>query len=273
VNPATVVLPAPSPTKDPAIAAPILRPDIQGLRAVAVGLVVLYHAGLPWLPGGFVGVDVFFVISGFLITQGLVREQLRRGTISLAGFYARRARRILPAATFTLVGVVALALLLLPRTRLLQLGKDTVSSAAYVVNWDLAGRSIDYLARDQAASPLQHFWSLAVEEQFYLVWPLVLIASGVAVAFVRHGRGRRAPGVGVQPHLLLALALVAVPSFAWSVHLTRASPGPAYFVTTTHMWELALGAGSPLPAGAFGQDLSCRGWSVGSDWRQFLSVG
>ena len=114
---------------------------------------LLYHADLPWVPGGFVGVDVFFVISGFLITQGLVRELAANGRISLSGFYARRVRRILPAATVTLLSVVALTVLLLPRTRWLQLGQDVIASAAYFINWDLADRSVDYLARTQAPSP------------------------------------------------------------------------------------------------------------------------
>jgi peptidoglycan/LPS O-acetylase OafA/YrhL len=220
------------------------RADIQGLRAVAVGLVVLYHAGFPWLSGGFVGVDVFFVISGFLITQGLVKELERRGTISLAGFYARRVRRILPAATAALVGVVALTLLLLPQPRWLQVAQDVVSSAVYLVNWELADRAVNYSARDQAASPLQHFWSLAVEEQFYVVWPLAILAVAALVRIAR--RGRSGQGAAVRPvsrtHLVLPLLLIALPSLAWSVSLSVADPGRAYFVTTTRMWELALGA-------------------------------
>ena len=223
------------------------RLDIQGLRAVAVLLVVLYHAGLPWLPGGFVGVDVFFVISGFLITQGQVGELARRGSISLPRFYARRARRILPAAAFALVGVVGLALLLLPATRWLQLGRDVVTSSTYVVNWELAGRSVNYMARDQAPSAVQHFWSLAVEEQFYLVWPLVLLLAAGVTARLRRGRRSLAT---TSRGLLLAFALVAVPSLLWSIYLTSTRPGPAYFVTTTRMWELALGAGLAIVGGS-----------------------
>jgi peptidoglycan/LPS O-acetylase OafA/YrhL len=223
------------------------RLDIQGLRAVAVLLVVLYHAGLPWLPGGFVGVDIFFVISGFLITQGLVGELARRGSISLARFYARRARRILPAAAFALLGVVGLALLLLPATRWLQLGRDVVTSSTYVVNWELAGRSVNYMARDQAPSPVQHFWSLAVEEQFYLVWPLVLLLTAGVTARLRRGRRSRTT---TDRGLLLAFALVAVPSLLWSIYLTSTRPGPAYFATTTRMWELALGAGLAIVGGS-----------------------
>ena len=230
----------PLPSKRP----PSFRPDIQGLRAVAVGLVVLYHAGLPWLPGGFVGVDVFFVISGFLITQGLVRELERRGTISLAGFYARRVRRILPAATMALLGITVATVTLLPQTRWLQIGRDVVNGSVYVINWAFAQRSVQYSARDQAASPLQHFWSLAVEEQFYVVWPLAILALVAIVALLGRVRGRSGAASTrlSRRHLVLPLALVAVPSLIWSVQASLHTPGPAYFITTTRMWELALGA-------------------------------
>ena len=224
----------------PGAGRPKLRPDIQGLRAVAVGSVLLYHADLPWVPGGFVGVDVFFVISGFLITQGLVRELAENGRISLSGFYARRVRRILPAATVTLLGVVALTVLLLPRTRWLQLGQDVIASAAYFINWDLADRSVDYLARTQAPSPLQHFWSLAVEEQFYLLWPLLIVLVVGGFALVSRVRGS-VPGSSRQ-HLAIALALIVVPSLLVSIVLTASDPGRAYFVSTTRGWELGLGA-------------------------------
>ncbi|MBN1093854.1 acyltransferase [Blastococcus sp. TML/M2B] len=235
-------LPAVPPRPSPAGSGHTFRADIQGLRAVAVGLVVLYHAGLPWLSGGFVGVDVFFVLSGFLITQGLVTELERRGTISLAGFYARRARRILPAAAVALAGTAALTVLLLPQMRWAQVAQDLVQSSIYLVNWDLADRAVDYSARDQAASPLQHFWSLAVEEQFYVVWPLAILA---VVGLVRLARSRRrsdAPTGISRLHLAVPLLLIGVPSLAWSISLSAADPGRAYFVTTTRMWELALGA-------------------------------
>jgi peptidoglycan/LPS O-acetylase OafA/YrhL len=232
--------------RPPAKRSPGFRADIQGLRAVAVGLVVLYHGHLPGLSGGFVGVDVFFVISGFLITQGLVRELETHGTISLTGFYARRIRRILPAATVTLVGVAVATIVLLPQTQWLQIGRDILSSAVYLVNWDLADRSVDYSALGQAASPLQHFWSLAVEEQFYLLWPLMILVIAGLVRLRRRNQGEHAAAAvreGLsRRNLWLPLALIAVPSLAWSVHLTLADPGPAYFVTTTRMWELALGA-------------------------------
>ena len=233
-------------------AATRMRGDIEGLRAVAVTLVLLYHAGATWLPGGFVGVDVFFVISGFLITSHLLKELRETGTIRLGNFYARRAKRLLPAAGLVLAAVAVLTVLFLPNTRWTTVGWDIVASTFYYMNWRLAGQSVDYLAAGEAAGPLQHFWSLAVEEQFYLVWPLLLLALTFWLRPVRRSaRGRlgflrRRPelpsGRSLETLLVLAFTAVAIPSFYWSVHLTSTDPGPAYFVSTTRAWELALGA-------------------------------
>ncbi|MBT0995585.1 acyltransferase [Cellulomonas sp. DKR-3] len=209
------------------------RADVQGLRAVAVLLVLSYHAGLP-VPGGFVGVDVFFVISGFLITGLLVDEALTTGRLRLGRFYARRARRLLPAAALTLVGVAAATVVWLPVTRWREIAGDVAATALYVVNWRLADRSVDYLAAGGAASPVQHFWSLAVEEQFYVVWPLLV----VALLAVARRRGRRLS----RRTLVVAVAVLGLTSLAWSVHLTHDEPARAYFVTTTRAWELAAGA-------------------------------
>ncbi len=153
---------------------PGFRADIQGMRAVAVFAVVLWHAGLSWMPGGYVGVDVFFVISGFLMTSILVSEARREGHIRLRAFFARRARRLLPAAVTALLGTAVLTVLTLPMTRWSDIGGDIAASAAYVLNWRMAAESVDYLATETAPSPLQHYWSLAVEEQFYLVWPVLI---------------------------------------------------------------------------------------------------
>lgn len=152
------------------------RPDIQGLRAVAVGAVLLYHANWSLFGGGFVGVDVFFVISGFLITGILLREAQSTGRIRLGDFYAKRARRILPAATIVLLTTLVLTVIFLPQIRWESIGVEALASAACVVNWVFAAGT-DYLNAEVAASPLQHFWTLAVEEQFYIVWPLVLVAA------------------------------------------------------------------------------------------------
>lgn len=226
------------------------RGDIEGLRAIAVTLVLLYHAGAPLLPGGFIGVDVFFVISGFLITTLLVAEMRRGGAISIAGFYARRAKRLLPASSVVLVTTGLLTWLLLPRIRWEAVAQDLLASGLYGVNWTLAGRSVDYLSQADAPSPVQHFWSLAVEEQFYVFWPLLLLVATLLVrprwgsasskrVFLR-GRAEHGDHSLTKP-LMLAMTVIAVPSFAWSVYLTHGDPGPAYFVTTTRVWELAIG--------------------------------
>ncbi|GAB3403933.1 acyltransferase family protein [Flindersiella endophytica] len=215
------------------------RADVEGLRAIAVGLVLLYHAGLPFLPAGYVGVDVFFVISGFLITGLLTRELDATGRIGLLAFYARRARRLLPSAAVVLLATGIATVVVLPAVRWSEVGGDIASAAGYVVNWRLAGRSVDYLAEDSIVSPVQHFWSLAVEEQFYLLWPLLLLL----LAKLFPG-GRRGPGRGRA----IGLAVIGGGSLAWSVHLSAQQPAVAFFVTTTRLWELAVGAGAALLA-------------------------
>ncbi|HEY8718147.1 acyltransferase, partial [Pengzhenrongella sp.] len=155
-------------------------PEVHGLRALAILLVVVYHLAPAALPGGFVGVDVFFVISGFLMTRQMRGEIERTGRLRLGAFYAGRARRILPAALVTIVVVVAAGLALLPPTRWAELGAQARASTLFWQNWQLAAGAVDYLAQGQAPTPFQHFWSLAVEEQFYLLWPLVLLAAFAA---------------------------------------------------------------------------------------------
>nr|WP_231748073.1 acyltransferase family protein [Auraticoccus cholistanensis] len=209
------------------------RADIQGLRAVAVLLVLAYHAGVPGITGGFVGVDVFFVISGFLITGLIVREVERTGRLSFRRFYARRIRRLLPATAVVLLATALATAVALPVTRWESVLRDIAASALYVVNWRLAAQSVDYLASEQASSPVQHFWSLAVEEQFYVVWPLVIVAF-IAL--------HRRLGWTLRRALAVGLALIAVPSLLWSAYYTATSPAQAYFVTTTRLWELAVGA-------------------------------
>ena len=207
------------------------RPDIEGLRAIAVGSVLLYHAGLAWVPGGFIGVDVFFVISGFLITSLMVREVGRTGRLRLADFWARRARRLLPASALVLLFSAVVTVLWLPITTRKVFGGDIIAAAAYVVNWRLGYREVDYLAEDVGASPVQHFWSLAVEEQFYVVWPL-LIALVIGVTAVAHRR--RA--------LFVTILVLTAASFSFAVYYSVAQPGLAFFVSTTRLWELGIGA-------------------------------
>jgi peptidoglycan/LPS O-acetylase OafA/YrhL len=202
------------------------RADVQGLRAVAVAMVVVYHLWPDALPGGFIGVDVFFVISGYLITASLLASPPRTGR-DLAAFWARRIRRLLPAALLVLLVTLLVGRLLLPETEWERLAREGVASAFYVENWVLVHASTDYLAGGGTPSPFQHFWSLAVEEQFYLVWPVLLLVAAWAV------RGSR----GVR----IAVLLVLGASYAWSVVWTAQEPAAAYFSTTTRIWELALG--------------------------------
>lgn len=210
-----------------------VRTDIQGLRAVAVATVLVYHLWPAWLPGGYVGVDVFFVISGFLITSHLLRHPPT--TLSgLGRFWGRRVRRLLPAAALVVVVTVVASAAWLPASRLSRTAAEAAASALYVQNWSLAASATDYLAAADEPTPFLHYWSLAVEEQFYLVWPLLI--GGALVA------GRRLR-LGAHPRWLVAggVATVLVASLAWSVRLTATDPAAAYFVTPTRMWELALG--------------------------------
>ena len=213
--------------------------DIQGLRAVAVLLVALGHAGMGFLQGGFVGVDVFFVLSGFLITGILLAEARENGSISLVAFYVRRARRILPAAALTLLATDLAAYFLLNFLRAREAVWDSLFAATFAANFRFAQEGTDYFAQAQPPSPLLHFWSLGVEEQFYLVWPALLsvVLFGAAVT-----RRRRAVGKWQRRRLLLVVTLIACASLGWSVHLTAELPVAAYFSPFTRAWELALGA-------------------------------
>ena len=202
------------------------RPDIEGLRAVAVGAVLLYHAGLPLTSGGFIGVDVFYVISGFLITGLLLREYERSGGINLIQFYARRARRLLPAALVVIVATVGLSAVALSVIELRSVAADAAAAALYVSNFRFALQATDYLAANEP-SPLLHYWSLGVEEQFYLFWPLIVLAAARLVGVAR---------------LWLVIVAIAAGSFALSVWLTAAAQPWAFFSLPTRAWELALGA-------------------------------
>lgn len=205
------------------------RPDIEGVRAVAIILVLLYHAAVPGFSGGFVGVDVFFVVSGFLITGLIVRELRRTGTVSLPNFYARRARRLLPAAALALLVTMAASAVMLPPLRVPDVAGDAAAAALYVSNIRFALQATDYLQAELAPSPLLHFWSLGVEEQFYLFWPALLLL----VATFRRG--------GVR-NLGPAIAVVAVLSLGLSIWLTGVSGPWAFFSLPTRAWELGLGA-------------------------------
>ncbi|MDF2506431.1 MAG: acyltransferase [Microbacterium sp.] len=202
------------------------RGDIQGLRAIAVGAVVLYHAGVPFLPGGYVGVDIFFVISGFLITSHLLASLERHGRVPFASFYAKRVRRILPASFVVLLLSVAAALIWFPPLLMEEVWRGAVATALYVPNLLFALDGTNYLA-ESTPSLFQHYWSLGIEEQFYLVWPLLLTLGW---AFVK---SKKALG--------MVLAALVVVSFVACVLLTFQLQPWAFFSLPTRAWELSVG--------------------------------
>lgn len=213
------------------------RRDIQGLRALAVLAVVANHLWPHRIPGGFIGVDIFFVISGFLITGLLLREHERTGTISFIRFYARRVKRLVPAATLTIVVTTVVGLVVLPSTRAFQVLWDGVWSFLFAQNWHLAVTSADYFNENEATSPLQHYWSLSVEEQFYLVWPWLLL-----LMFMLFARGVRATDSGRRRISGITIGVIVVLSFGWALYDAIVNPSVAYFSTFTRGWELGAGA-------------------------------
>ena len=203
------------------------RPDIEGLRAVAVLAVLAYHVRLPGFAGGLIGVDVFYVISGFLITGLLRRELLSTGGINFVTFYARRARRLLPAALLVIAVTVVVSFFTLSRLRFPDVAGDAAAAALYVSNYRFVLNATDYLAAGTDPSPLLHYWSLGVEEQFYLFWPL-LIFLGAALLSARR--------------LALVIVPVAIVSLIACIMWTDIAAQWAFFSLPTRAWELALGA-------------------------------
>ncbi len=239
-----------SPTKEEQDRRPAqagFRPDIEGLRAIAVVAVVLFHADVPGVGGGYVGVDVFFVISGFLITGLLWREVSTAGTVRLRRFYGARARRLLPAsATVGVITAIGSAVLLPPLQARSVMG-DGIASALYVSNYRFILQGVDYLAAHLPPSPFQHYWSLGVEEQFYLVWPALIIGTAWLIRRARRRSGAEAPS-SERPYLVV-LALVAAVSFALSLIVTYVVPSVAFFSLPTRAWQLAVGGLVALTAG------------------------
>ena len=217
----------PAPAAAASVAHGAVRADVQGLRALAVVLVVLYHAGVPGLSGGFIGVDVFFVISGFLITGLLAREAAATGRIAFGRFFARRARRLLPAALVLTAVVVLATLWIYPPMEQREIVSGARAASLYMSNLWLAGRSVDYLGGSAESNPLLHKWSLAVEEQFYIVWPFV-----VALA-MRVAGGRRCS---------LVIAALSVVSLLACVDMTWRSQPWAFFLMPFRAWEFGAGA-------------------------------
>lgn len=207
------------------------RRDIQGLRAVAVVAVILNHA-VEKPTGGFLGVDMFFVISGFIITALLLREVDRTGRVSFVQFYKRRVKRILPAATLVLIVTLALSYLAYGGERTRHIAGDALAATFFVSNWRFAATGADYWADDGTTSPLQHYWSLGVEEQFYVVWPILI---GIVALILRQRRA-------LKPVLGVVLAIIVVGSLLWAAKETESAPMWAYFSTLTRAWELGAGA-------------------------------
>ncbi|WP_199421556.1 SGNH hydrolase domain-containing protein [Actinotalea solisilvae] len=234
LTPATPVGGAPRPQPEAGLRR--WRPDIQGLRAIAVLLVVLYHANVPGITGGYVGVDVFFVISGFLITGGLLRQIEKTGRVNFRKFYAGRFQRLaVPAAVVLVVTLVAIRIwdsLFQVRT----VTTDAIWAAFYAINYRFALEGVNYQQATGPESPLQHYWSLAVEEQFYLLWPLLLMAT----AWVFRRRFAKA--------VVVVIAVVSAASLVAALQLTTTNQPMAYFSLHTRAWE--LGVGALLAAGA-----------------------
>jgi peptidoglycan/LPS O-acetylase OafA/YrhL len=206
------------------------RADVQGLRAVAVGLVILYHYNLLGVTGGYVGVDVFFVISGFVIAGLLFRELAAHGRVSFADFYARRARRILPASATTLVVTVIAAVFLFGRVGAYSIAQDAVAAALFVANFHFAAQGTNYFANSLPPSPILHFWSLAVEEQFYFVFPSLVAVVGLV-----------SPARAKRRNVVVVVSLIVVGTFVWSILETSSNPTTAYYSILTRAWELGVG--------------------------------
>tara|TARA_R110001592_G_scaffold126336_1_gene337515 strand:- start:158706 stop:160673 length:1968 start_codon:yes stop_codon:yes gene_type:complete len=207
------------------------QPEIQGLRALAVLLVIYYHSGLPGLPGGYIGVDVFFVISGYLITGLLLNEVDKHGSISLPRFYARRFRRLLPAAALVLLVTTAVAWLVYSPLAIKQYSSSAFATAIYVSNLWFASLTTDYLAENTDANPLLHTWSLGVEEQFYIVWPLLILLLARSVS-----------GNSLHRRMQITFFVIFAASLLGSIALTRINQPWAFFGSPTRAWEFAAGA-------------------------------
>jgi peptidoglycan/LPS O-acetylase OafA/YrhL len=221
------------------------RSDIEGLRGLSVLLVVLAHAGVPGFHGGFIGVDVFFVISGYLITGLLVDELRNGGRIDAWRFYARRVRRLLPAFFLMVVATLAIAMLLLSPAEVARHAREAAWAAGWAANLFQVVADTDYFGSARETGLFLHAWSLGVEEQFYLVWPLVLWVAWSTV------NGERA--------IRWLVAVVLVAGFGYALHATASDPLAAYFLPHVRAWQFAAGAGAFLVG-----DRAMQGWDVGA---------
>ena len=236
------------------------RPHLDGLRAVAVYLVVAFHAGIDRAAGGFLGVDVFFVLSGYLVTQLLLRDVHQRGSIDLPRFYSRRMRRLLPAATIVLLVTMVVFSSVGTPAELASARGDVRSAALYVANWHFIGQSAQYFGADIQASPVVHFWSLSVEEQFYATWPLLL--GGLLLVSRRAGHRRWWIVQG-------AVAVGLLASLAAALWMARTDLNRAYYGTDTRAYQLLAGALVALCPGALRR---LRGSSADRPWLPVASA-
>jgi peptidoglycan/LPS O-acetylase OafA/YrhL len=232
-------------------------------------MVVIYHLYPSALPGGFAGVDVFFVISGYLITGHLWRGYAQTGKVGLADFWGRRARRLIPAAALVLTVTWIASRIIEPATQLANTARQILASALYYQNWQLSSDAVSYFKSDDAATPVQHFWSLSVEEQFYLIWPLLFLLAAFLTAMLAMRRAspvlastepaaRRTRMRGIAVGVLTAALVIA--SLAYSIHETSANAPAAYFMTTTRMWELGAGGLLALAPARLTRALDRQGW-------------
>ncbi len=213
------------------------RPDLQGMRAVAVLTVFLNHL-FDWPSGGFVGVDVFFVLSGFFITGILIRERISTRRISFSEFYARRVRRILPSAVLVLVVTVLAGYVVFPAPRARETLIDALYAAVFASNFRSEAVGADYFQEGRPPSAVQHYWSLSIEEQFYFVWPALIALVFVAV----RRRRRRGNTTAGERALLIAMGAIVAASFGWAMFLSHVDPNRAYFSSLGRTWELGVGA-------------------------------
>ena len=231
------------------------RPELDGLRTIAVYLVLLFHTGLSWVEGGFVGVDLFFVLSGFLVSNVILSEIDRTGSLRVGNFYARRVRRLLPAAVVVILATSLIFVLVAPVVRRLPMVEDAQSSLLYFANWHFLSASSDYFAADVDKSPFLHFWSLSIEEQYYLFFPLLLLVL-IKVA--------KRLTLSLTATLAITIGVLFTASLAAQLYWAQVDTSRAYYGTDARLYQLLAGAllavllrSRPIAAPAAGR--RCRG--------------
>ncbi|MEL6603465.1 MAG: acyltransferase family protein [Cyanobacteria bacterium J06614_10] len=227
---------------------PKFRPDIEGLRAIAILLVLAYHARVPGFQGGYIGVNIFFVLSGYLITWLLLNEAQNTGRIDLVRFYSRRARRLLPALLVVFVVTIAFSTLIYAPFEQIDLATAALATATYLSNVHFAYTAVDYLGAAPETNPLLHTWSLSLEEQFYLVWPVfVMLAAGIFVRKTLFSQQRKLPPELANPKIsrsrvLIWMVSITILSFLLSLHWTETKQSWAFFLSPSRTWEFSMGA-------------------------------